>query len=200
MVRVALTGGIATGKSSVLRMLQARGIPTIDADVLARQVVTPGTPGLAAVVARFGAGVLDADGGLDRQALAAIVFADAAARQDLERIVHPAVYAAVREWLADLPDATRIAVADIPLLFETGHEGDFDVVLVVACPAEEQLRRVMTRDGISESDARARLSAQWPIDEKVSRADHVIWTTGARAETEKHVDSLIGRLTGAAPP
>ena len=194
MVRVALTGGIATGKSTVLRVLQAREIPTIDADVLAREVVAPGTPGLEAVVDRFGQAVLDVHGALDRRALAAQVFSDPLARQDLERIVHPAVYGAIQTWLRRLPNETPLAVADIPLLFETGHQADFDQVVVAACPPEEQLRRVMARDGVSEAEARTRLDAQWPIAEKVARAHHVIWTTGPRTETERQVDELVRRL------
>jgi dephospho-CoA kinase len=195
MVRLALTGGIATGKSGVLRLLQARAIPTIDSDVLAREVVAPGTEGLRAVVDRFGKGVLDRDGALNRRALAATVFADAEARADLEAIVHPAVYSAIRRWLKSLPPETPVAVADIPLLYETGHQGDFDRVLVVACPPDEQLRRVMARDGASEADARARLAAQWPIADKVARADDVIWTTGTHEATARQVDELIGKLT-----
>jgi dephospho-CoA kinase len=195
MVRVALTGGIATGKSTVLRLLQVRGVPTIDADALARDALEPGAPGLAAVLERFGKGILDPNGTLDRRALAARVFADARARQDLEHIVHPAVYAAIGAWLERLPPETPVAVADIPLLFETGREGDFDRVVVVACPPAEQLRRVMKRDGLTEAEARARIAAQWPIGEKVARADHVVWTTGSRAETEGEVDGLLGRLS-----
>ena len=195
MVCLALTGGIATGKSGVLRLLQARAIPTVDSDVLAREAVAPGTPGLRAVVDRFGAGVLDHDGALNRRALAATVFADATARADLEAIVHPAVYSGIQRWLESLPPETPLAVADIPLLYETGHQGDFDRVLVVACPPDEQLRRVMARDGASEAEARARLAAQWPIADKVARADDVIWTTGTHDETARQVDELIGKLT-----
>jgi len=194
MVRVALTGGIATGKSTVLRLLQARHVPTIDADILAREVVAPGSPGLRDVVDRFGEGVLDAHGALDRRALAAQVFQDPQKRRELEAIVHPAVYAAIGDWLGGLPTQTPFAVADIPLLFETGHEGDFDDVVVAACPFDEQLRRVRARDGISDAEARARLAAQWPIADKVALAHHVIWTTGSRAETEREVDKLVSRL------
>ena len=194
MVRVALTGGIATGKSTVVGLLQARDIPTIDADVLARDLVAPGSPGLGAVVERFGEGVLDSQGALDRKALASLVFNDQEARRDLERIVHPGVYAAIGHWFGGLPSQTRCAVADIPLLFESGHRLDFDRIVVVACPPDEQLRRVMTRDGVSESDARARLDAQWPIAQKVALADDVIWTTGSRAETKHEVDALVRRL------
>jgi dephospho-CoA kinase len=195
MVRLALTGGIATGKSGVLRLLQARAIPTTDSDVLAREVVAPGTAGLRAVVDRFGPGVLDQDGALNRRALAATVFANSKARSDLEAIVHPAVYSGIRRWLASLSPETPLAVADIPLLFETGHEGDFDRVLVVACPPEEQLRRVMARDRASEAEARARLAAQWPIADKAARADDVIWTMGTHEETARQVDELVQKLT-----
>ena len=199
MVRVALTGGIATGKSTVLRLLQARQVPTIDADALARQAVAPGSPGLQAIAERFGSGVLDPGGALDRGALAAVVFSDPRARRDLEQIVHPAVYAAIRDWLEELPRDTPLAVADIPLLYETGHQADFDRVVVVACPPDEQLRRVMARDGVSEAEARTRLDAQWPIADKVVLADDVIWTTGSRAETEREVEGLLGRLVSGRP-
>ena len=123
-----------------------------------------------------------------------MVFSDPQARRDLEQIVHPAVYAAIRDWLEALPQGTPLAVADIPLLYETGHQADFDRVVVVACPPDEQLRRVMARDGVSEAEARARLDAQWPIADKVVLADDVIWTTGSRAETEREVDKLLSRL------
>lgn len=191
MLRVALTGGIATGKSTVLRRLMAAGIPGIDADVLARQVVAPGTPGFDAVVATFGSGVVDAAGGLDRRALGARVFADPAARAALEAIIHPAVYQAISAWFASLPADTRVAVADIPLLFETGRAREFDVVVVVACTPEEQIRRVVARDGVTRDEARARIAAQWPIEHKVAAADHVIWTAGALADTESQVDQLV---------
>jgi dephospho-CoA kinase len=194
MVRVALTGGIATGKSTVLALLRQHGIPTIDADLLAREVVAPGAPAYTLVVARFGAAVLDDTGAINRRALAAIVFADPAALRDLEAIIHPAVYGAITDWFAGLAADTPLAVADIPLLFETGHDGDFDVVVVVACPPEEQLRRVVARDGSTEAEARSRLAAQWPIERKVAAADHVIWTTGTRAETARQVDQLLKSL------
>jgi dephospho-CoA kinase len=186
VLRVGLTGGIATGKSYCLRRFAALGVPTIDADKLAREVVTPGSPGLRAIANRFGDAVLKPDGTLDRAALARIVFADDGARADLEAIVHPEVYQRIREWYAALP-LSRLAIADIPLLFETGHQHDFDRVIVCACEPDEQLRRLMSRDGFSEADARARLAAQWPIDEKVARADHVIRTDGPFAETEMQV-------------
>ena len=196
MLQVALTGGIATGKSYCLAKFAALAVPVIDADRLARLAVAPGTPGLTAIVERFGPAVVREDGSLDRPALAEIVFSDRAARADLEAIVHPDVYRRIREWFARLPASTRLAIADIPLLFETGHEHDFDAVIVSACSPEQQRRRLVERDGMSEADARARLDAQWPIQEKVRRADYVIRTDGTFAET----DSEIARVHRALLP
>jgi dephospho-CoA kinase len=194
VTRVALTGGIASGKSHVLRSLAQRGVPTVDADRLAHEALAPATPAAAAVHAKFGRGVVDAEGRIDRRALAAIVFNDPDARLALEAIVHPAVYGEINRWFASLPPDTAFAVADIPLLYETGHEAEFDTVIVAACSPEEQLRRTTARDHLSHEDASARLTAQLPIDEKVRRANHVIWTTGSFDETERQIDKLIGQL------
>src|SRR4029450_12575539 len=142
MQRVALTGGIATGKSYCLQRFVELGAATIDADALAREVVMPGTPGLRAVVERFGDGVLAPDGTLDRPAVGRLVFADSKARAALEAIIHPEVYRRIREWFANLSSSTAVAIADIPLVFETGHYHDFDRVIVAACDPAEQLRRV----------------------------------------------------------
>jgi dephospho-CoA kinase len=191
MRRIGLTGGIATGKSFVRGRLEELGVPTIDADVLAREAVAPGTPGLAAVVARFGPGILNADGSLDRKALAAIVFNDANARLDLETIVHPRVRAATDSWFHSLPPQTQFAVADIPLLYETRRDRDFDVVVVVACEPATQLQRLMAREGMAKPEALARIAAQLPIAEKVRRADFVIRTDGTKAETVGQVDRLV---------
>ena len=194
MLRIALTGGIATGKSYCLVHFAELGAPVVDADRLARQAVAPGSPGLRAVVDRFGAEVLAADGSLDRPVLGRIVFGDARARAALEAIIHPEVYRHIREWFANLPRGTRVAIADIPLVFETGHNHDFDSVVVAACSPDEQVRRVMNRDGLSKRDARARLAAQWPIEEKVKRANHVIWTDRGFAETDRQVKDVYERL------
>jgi dephospho-CoA kinase len=190
MVRAALTGGIATGKSFCLGKFAALGAAVVDADVLARAAVEPGSRTLSQIAARFGPSVLRADGTLDRAALARIVFADRVARADLEAIIHPEVYRRIGEWFADLPAGTRVAIADIPLLFETGHEHEFDRVIVCASDPAAQIRRMMTRDGLSEAEAHARLAAQWPIDEKVSRAHHVIRTDGTLADTERQVKTI----------
>jgi len=194
MLRVALTGGIATGKSYCLARFSGLGVPVVDADRLARDAVGPGTPGLRAVVGRFGQDVLGADGALDRPALGRIVFGDIKARAALEAIIHPEVYRHIREWFANLPPGTRVAIADIPLVFETGHNHDFDAVIVAACDPEEQVGRVMARDGLSAADARARLAAQWPIEEKVRRATRVIWTDGGFAETDRQVTDTFDAL------
>lgn len=195
MKRIALTGGIASGKSHVRAVFDALGVPTVDADVLARDAVAPGSAGFEAVVKRFGREVLDGAGGLDRRKLGDIVFADSAARRDLEAIIHPTVVAAIEQWFAGL-DATRqrFAIADIPLLFETGREGQYDAVIVTACDPETQVKRIMARDGTTEADARRRVAAQLPIDEKARRADHVIRTDGRVSETNAQVRALYETL------
>jgi dephospho-CoA kinase len=194
MVRAALTGGIATGKSYTLGRFAALGVQVIDADQLARDAVAPGSGGLEAVTRRFGAAVLKPDGTLDRPALGRIVFADQSARADLEAIIHPEVYRRINEWLANLPLATRIAMADIPLLYETGHRYDFDQVIVSACSPAEQIRRIVARDNLTAAEAKARLDAQWPIEEKVARADYVIRTDGSHAETDRQVRTVFEAL------
>src|SRR3954469_16717394 len=194
MLRVALTGGIATGKSYCLARFASLGVPTIDADRLAREAVAPGSRALEQVTARFGSSILKTDGSLDRASLGRIVFSDRTARADLEAIVHPEVYRRIGDWFATLPPRTRLAIADIPLLFETGHTHDFDRVVVVACEPREQLRRLMARDGLTESDARARLDAQWPIEEKEARADFVIRTDAAVADTDAQVRTVYELL------
>jgi len=195
VTRVALTGGIATGKSHVRTRFESLGIPTIDADVLARDAVAPGSAGLAAVVRRFGADVCEADGTLNRRKVGAIVFRDREARRDLERIVHPYVREMTERWFASLdPQRVPFAVADIPLLFESQREGDFDTVVVTACEPATQLQRLIERDGLSEADARQRIAAQWPLDEKISRADYVIRTDGTFEDTNRQVEAVVSQL------
>lgn len=192
MLRVALTGGIATGKSYCLARFAALGLPVIDADRLSRDAVAPGSAALEAVRTRFGSQIIAADGTLNRRALAAIVFPDPAARRDLEAIVHPHVRAALEAWFATLR-ADAIAVAEIPLLFETAREDRFDRVVVAACPPEVQLERLAAR-GLSPEDARARLASQIPIAEKAARADDVIDTSGTMAETDRQVLRVLRTL------
>jgi dephospho-CoA kinase len=195
MVLAALTGGIATGKSYCLARFAALGVPVIDADRLARDAVAPGTHGLSAVAARFGSSILQPDGALDRAALARIVFSDARARADLEAIIHPDVYRRIRDWAVNLPPHTAVAIADIPLLFETGHEHDFDKVIVCACEPEEQVRRLVARDHLTDAEARARIAAQWPIEDKALRGDYVIRTDRAYADTDRQVRDVLNRLS-----
>ncbi len=195
--RIALTGGIATGKSRCAAVFRAAGVPVIDADIVARDVVAPGTTGMTAITSRFGPTVVAADGSLNRAALGALVFADAAARRDLEAIIHPRVYEAIGRWFAS--QTADLAVADIPLLFETGRDDDFDVVIVAACRPEQQLARLMARNGLSEGDARARIAAQWPIAEKAARADYTIDTSGTLAETDARAAALLGELRRDLP-
>ena len=186
---IGLTGGIATGKSTVAALLASRGAVIVDADRIAREVVEPGTEGLAAVVERFGPEVLRPDGTLDRERVGAIVFGDAAARADLEAILHPRIRLLMAERIgAGLASGAPLVVADIPLLYESGRAGDFPEVLLVYADEAAQLRRLMERDGLSEDAARQRLAAQLPIDGKRSRATWVIDNTGTRDETEAAVD------------
>lgn len=207
MLRVALTGGIATGKSYCLDRFSRLGVPVVDADVLARDALAPGTPGLARVRTRFGPDVFETSDALDRAAMARLVFADARARADLEAIVHPLVYQRIRDWFDALeaPEAqgpgpqAQVAIADVPLLYETGHEGDFDRVVVAACSREQQIERLMAR-GLSAGDAAARLAAQLPIDDKRRRADEVIDTSGTLEETDRQVASVLARLSGPTQP
>jgi dephospho-CoA kinase len=202
--RVALTGGIATGKSFCLRRFAHLGVPTIDTDVVARHVVAPGTPGLAAVVARFGAELLTPDGALDRPALGRIVFADADARAELERIIHPAVYRSVEAWFEEEAENSLasghpgFAMADIPLLFETRQQHRFDHVIVAACSEAQQLERLMGRNGLSLADAQRRLDAQLPLADKRARADTVIDTSGTEEETISQVDRVWEALRTTA--
>jgi dephospho-CoA kinase len=201
VLRVALTGGIATGKSYCAARLAALGARVIDADDLARHAVAPGTAGLSAVTHRFGAGVLHPDGRLNRAALAAIVFSDARARADLEAIVHPVVYQEIRQWFEEIERTSSrpsVAVATIPLLYETDRDGDFDQVIVAVCPREAQIDRLVARDGLTRKAASLRLASQWPIDEKARRADHVIDTSGTFDATDRQVEALWQRLCGDA--
>ena len=197
MYRVGLTGGIASGKSTVSRLFAALGVPVIDSDEIAREVVAPGTAGLAAIAARFGDGVLQADGSLDRRRLREIVFADPAARRDLEAITHPAI----RE---EMDRRSQRAGGDyqifaIPLLVEGGTaRGRVERVLVVDCPEDLQVRRVMARDGSTEAQARAVLAAQATRAARLAVADDVIANDGDLAGLRDQVEALHRRYLSAA--
>ena len=193
-MRIGLTGGIASGKSTVARELERLGAVIIDADVLARDVVALGTEGLKAVVARFGDAVLAADGSLDRLALAGIVFADPQARADLNAIIHPRVRERAAELEAAAP-AGAVVVHVIPLLVETGQQDDFDAVVVVDTTVEEQLRRLTRRDSLTQTEAEQRVAAQASREERLGAATHVIDSSGPVRETMRQVDELWQNLS-----
>ncbi|GAK38726.1 dephospho-CoA kinase [Paenibacillus urinalis] len=188
-MNIGLTGGIATGKSSVSRYLVSLGAILIDADQIAREVMLPGHPVLAAVIERFGQAVLNEDGTLHRKKLGEIVFGNSAELKALNDITHPAIRQEMRERMRmfeqEQPD--KLVVSDIPLLYESGLSEQFEQVMVVYVPAEIQLKRLMERDGISESDAISRLNAQMDIEEKKRRADIVIDNSGTMEETKAQI-------------
>ena len=200
MLKVALTGGIATGKSYVLGRFRALGVPAIDADALAHEALAPGTAAAALVAERFGAGVLGADKTIDRRKLAVVVFGDHAALRDLEAILHPGIIAAIDAWFEARSAEAHVpwALADIPLLYEVGLDPNFDRVIVTICEPAEQLRRVMERDQLPEADARARLACQIPAAEKARRADFTIRTDGSFADTDRQVEAIYRDLTPSA--
>jgi len=195
MLRVALTGGAATGKSYVLEQFRRAGVPVLVADDLAHGVTGVGTEATAAIAERFGADVIAADGAVNRKALGAIVFADESARRDLEAIVHPAVYRAIEAALRAFAklDNTPLAVAEIPLLYETGHAADFDRVIVTICADDLQLKRLVAR-GLSEERARQIVAAQKPTAEKAALADFVVRTDGEKPETDEQVRHILQAL------
>jgi dephospho-CoA kinase len=194
MLKVALTGGIGTGKSYVLDQFRQRGVPCLDADELAHGVTAAGTEATREIAARFGAGVLRADGSVDRGKLGPIVFADATSRRDLEAIVHPAVYRSIAAGLRAFDRlGSPLALVDVPLLYETGHAAEFDRVIVTACPRELQHDRLVAR-GLAPVEAERRIAAQWPVDDKVARADVVIRTDGTFEDTIRRVEEVLAEL------
>lgn len=202
MRSIALTGNIASGKSSVAALLASHGATIIDADQLARAAVAPGTPGLAAVTAHFGPTVLRDDGTLDRAALRARVFADPAARDALNAIVHPEV-ARLREEALTVARGRgdRVVVSDIPLLFEVGLEGAFDAVILVDAPAAVREARMVRDRGLSVETARAMMAAQWPPERKRAGATWIVDNAGSREALTARVAELWGEIeTWAALP
>lgn len=192
MRTVGLTGGIATGKSTVAGLLRDRGVEVVDSDLLAREVVEPGGEALREIASRFGEGVVGPEGSLDRAALAAIVFADASARADLEAITHPRIAALSAQRIAAAQErGAGLLVVDIPLLYEAQRESAFAGVMVVCAPATLQLRRMVERDGFTEDEARQRIAAQLPIEEKRRRATWVIDNSGTLAQTERQVEEWL---------
>jgi dephospho-CoA kinase len=192
---LGLTGGIATGKSTVASMLRERNIPVIDADQIARQVVEPGKPAYRAIVEHFGKQILLPDGTLDRKKLGEIIFSNEAERQVLNSIVHPEVRKMIREQAEQAIRAGEpIIVMDIPLLFESKLRHMVDKVVVVYVPFDVQVRRLMERDDSSEEQALKRIRAQMPIEDKREMADYVIDNQGSREETERQVEQLLAKI------
>lgn len=197
---IGLTGGIASGKSTVAGMLARLGAPVVDADQLAREVVAPGQPALAEIVAVFGAGVLDGAGKLDRQKLAALVFADPKLRLELERITHPRIAARGQARLAELAQAgEEVAIYEAALLVEKNLHRALQGLIVVALDEAEQLQRLCARDGLGPEQARARLRAQARLADKIAAADYVIDNRGPLDETERHVAEVWQDIRGGGP-
>jgi dephospho-CoA kinase len=189
-----LTGGIGSGKSTVSALLASLGAVVIDADIIARQVVEPGTPALTALVERFGAGILDSEGRLDRPALAAIAFASPESVADLNAITHPAVGAEIARRLEDLADTDDVVVLDVPLLVEGGRY-PLGLLVVVDCPEEVAVRRLVEERGMDEADVRRRMAAQASRAERLAAADVVIDNSGDLADLEPQVAALWRTLT-----
>jgi len=192
---LGLTGGIATGKSTVTGLLRERGIPVIDADAIAREVVEPGMPAYEAIVRHFGHEILQPNGQLDRKKLGDIVFSDEAERQVLNAIVHPEVRRVMREQAVEAEAAgAPIVFMDIPLLFESKLQHMVEKIVVVYVPESTQLERLIERDELDEEQARKRMNAQLPIEEKKAWADYVIDNQGSREETARQVDELLLKI------
>jgi len=199
-VQIGLTGGIGSGKSTAAARFAELGALVIDADALAREVVEPGTDGLAAVVAEFGEQVLDADGRLDRPALARLVFGDEAARGRLNAIVHPRVRARAVELIAAAPPGT-VVVQDVPLLVETEQAGAYDLVVVVEAPEELRVRRLAADRGMSAEEVRARMASQATDEQRRAVADVVLVNDGTPDDLSAKVDALwADRIAGSRSP
>lgn len=192
---VGLTGGVACGKSTVARHLAARGVPVLDADAIAREVVAPGTDGLAAIVAHFGEGVLDPSGQLDRRGMRARIAADPAARRDLEAITHPRIAATLAQRLAVL--SAPVVLVEAALMVETGSYRRYDALIVVSSPPELQLRRLIRRDGVDEPAARALIATQLPLADKERVATAVIVNDGDEAALIAGTDAAWDQVCAA---
>ncbi|MEC0368913.1 dephospho-CoA kinase [Paenibacillus chibensis] len=193
---IGLTGGIATGKSTVSALLIRKGALLVDADVIAREVMLPGHPVLAAVAEHFGQAVLLADGTLDRKKLGDIVFREPAQRQALNEITHPAIRLEIRRQMESLEreHPERLVVVDIPLLFESGLESMFERVMLVYAPASIQKERLMNRNQLTAEEAEARINSQMDIEEKKRKADVIIDNSGSAEETQRQIDEFWLRL------
>ncbi len=191
-MKIGLTGGIASGKSTIAKMLIERGALLVDADQVAREVVLPGEPALEAIASTFGQAVLEADGSLNRKALGEIVFRDKASLAKLEAITHPAIRTRMQQRIHTYKEQfpERLVVADIPLLYETGQQNLYDGIMVVYVPAEIQKTRLMERNHLSEEEASRRIALQMDIEQKRKNADWVIDNSGTLAETERQLDEF----------
>jgi dephospho-CoA kinase len=198
VLNVGLTGGIGAGKSEVTRRFAALGAMIIDADAIAREVVALGTPGLDAVLTEFGEQVRAADGSLDRDKLAAIVFADNAARARLNAIVHPLIGDRVAELMAEINEPDQIVVNDVPLIVEAGIADRYDVVVVVDSPVDLQLERLTTIRGMTTEAAQARISAQASREQRVAIADHVVTNDGDLDHLDHQIREVWEKLSGRA--
>ena len=196
--RVALTGGIASGKTTVANLFAAHGVPLVDTDLIAREVVEPGQPALAAVVAAFGSDVLDQEGRLDRRRLREIIFGDAAARRRLEAILHPAIRAEMERQSAAAADAGPYQILVIPLLVEGGRRDHVDRVLVVDTPEPVQVARLMARDAVTREQAEASLRAQAARTARLDFADDVVTNTGRFEDLRDQVDALHSKYVNFA--
>jgi len=193
MVRIAITGGIACGKSLVGAVAAAHGVEIIDADDIAHEMMQPGHRVFQEVVRQFGRGILDEAGCADRQALGKLVFANAAQRRELNAIVHPEVRKVWQEWLAQRPHGLAAAAVIIPLYYEVGEGPGWDVAVCVACTHATQMERLRQR-GLSEDEAQKRIAAQMALGEKIERADYVIMNDGTKQMTEDQTVRVLGRI------
>jgi dephospho-CoA kinase len=200
MLRVALTGGIASGKSVVAEVFRRRGFVFFSADRTGRAVMAPDRPAYAPIVERFGPAILAPDKTIDRAALAAILFADPEARRFVESVVHPLVLSALRAEAARLEKdgRTDVFVSESALTFEAGLTGEFDRIVVVHCAPETQIKRLMSRNGISREDALVRIGVQMPVEEKIKRAHYAIDASGALEETLARAEAVAARLLDEA--
>lgn len=191
MYVVGLTGGIACGKSEVSRRLQAKGLPIVDADIISRKLVEPGQPLLAEIAETFGDGILHSDGSLDRGRLGRLVFDDYDLLQQLNALMHPAIWKECLRCLGELREQCSAAVLVVPLLYEHNGDAFVDTVWVVACSEALQLQRLQERDHLTEAQAYARIKTQMPIDKKIERADHVILNEGTLEDLQREVDIAL---------
>lgn len=201
MYLIGLTGGIATGKSLISSNLIKKGYTLIDGDVIARQVVEPGQPAFIEIEKTFGSSVIK-DGQLDRAAMAEVIFNDPEKRLTLNRIIHPQIYKVMRrKVLAALWRREKYVFLDLPLLYESGAMVKYlSKVIVVTCPKEEQLKRLMERNSFSEEEAKSRVASQWPLEEKCRRADFVIDNSGSIEDTLKQLDQVLLELKDTTYP